>query len=260
MNTRIYLNTGGLVAGVTMKDPACPGNNNMALHAGADTESTLENRRKLAAFLDCGLDDFVCARQTHSTNFHKATSADRGRGSVTMDDAVSNTDALYTFEPGLLLCCFTADCVPVILYDETAGLIGVVHSGWAGTAGEIAPKVLSHLIQSERCSKNDIYVAIGPAISREKFEVDQDVCDRFKALGYDNEFICYNELTHKYHIDLQLVVKRQCELQGILPSHISVDRTCTYTSSEGFSWRRDKNCGRHMSFIIRKPETQKSFA
>lgn len=252
MNTRIYLDTGSLIAGVTMRNPGEPEENNMAIHTGGNTADIIENRRKLAAFLNCSLDDFVCAGQTHSANFHKATSADRGRGSVTMDDAVPKTDALYTLEPGLLLCCFTADCVPVILYDETAGLIGVVHSGWEGTVREIAPKVLSHLIQSECCSKNDINVVIGPAISREKFEVDQDVCDRFKALGYANEFICYNNLTHKYHIDLQLVVKRQCRLQGIPAGHISLDRICTCLSPEGFSWREDKNRGRHLSFIMRK--------
>lgn len=252
MKTQFYLKNDIYVAGVTMKDPDEPEDGNMALHACADTENALENRRKLATSLNCGLEDFVCAYQTHSANFHKVTSADRGRGSVSMDDAIPDTDALYTFEPGLLLCCFTADCVPVIFYNEPAGLVGVIHSGWMGTVKEITPRVLKYLAETERINISDTHVYIGPAISQEKFEVDEDVCDRFQTLGYANEFIGYNELTYKYHIDNQLVVRKQCELQGISSENITVDRTCTYISPEGFSWRQDKSCGRHMSFIMRK--------
>jgi copper oxidase (laccase) domain-containing protein len=93
---------------------------------------------------------------------------------------------------------------------------------------------------------------IGPAISQERFEVDRDVCDRFKALGYADEWISFHEKTGKYHIDNQLTVKRQCELQGIPAANILIDRTCTYSSSDCFSHRRDKICGRHLTFILRK--------
>ncbi len=252
MNTIVHLNANILLAGITLKDHAEPESNNMALHACENTENIIENRKKLAAFLNCGLEDFVCAYQTHSANFHKVTRADKGRGSDTMEAAIPDTDALYTFAPGLLLCCFTADCVPLILYSEVDGLVGVIHSGWGGTVKEITRKVLQHLDQIEHCNPRDIHISIGPAISQDKFEVDEDVCNRFKALGYAEEFIYYNVGTGKYHIDNQLVVKRQCELQGIPTNQISVDRTCTYTSPDCFSHRRDKGGGRHMSFIIRK--------
>lgn len=252
MNVKLYLENDRFVAGTVMRDPAEPEDCNMALHTGGNAGRIIENRRKLAAFLGCRLEDFVCAYQSHSTNFHKVALADRGRGSVTMDDAVPDTDALYTYEPGLLLCCFTADCVPVIFCHEESGLIGAIHSGWGGTVKEIAPKLLEHLKKTEHHDTRDMRVAIGPAISQEKFEVDQDVYNQYKALGYGDEFICYNELTHKYHIDNQMVVKRQCELQGIPAENISVNRTCTYASPDGFSYRQDKSTGRHLSFIMRK--------
>jgi len=248
----IYPTPENLVAGVTLKDPKEPESFNMALHVCANTDYIIENRRKLAAFLNCGLEDFVCACQSHSDNFHKVTRTDRGRGAMTTDNAIPNTDALYTFEPDLLLCCFTADCVPLILYSEPAGLVGTIHSGWEGTVKEITSKVLRHLIREEHCSPEDIKIIIGPAISREKFEVDRDVCDRFKALGYADEFISYNGQTGKYHIDNRLTVKRQCELSGIPAKNITVEGTCTYTGPGCFSYRRDKNCGRHLSFIMRK--------
>ncbi len=252
MNTKIYLNSGTLIAGVTLKDTAEPEANNMALHVCDSSENIIENRRKLAAMLNCGLEDFVCAYQRHSANFHKVTLEDSGRGAANMDTAIQNTDALYTFEPGLLLCCFTADCVPLILYDEAAGLVGAVHSGWEGTVREITSKVLQHMIQEEHSSPKNMKIIIGPAIGQEKFEVDRDVRDRFTALGYADEYIYYKEQTGKYHIDNRMVVKRQCELQGIPAENVFIDRTCTYTSPDCFSYRQDKNCGRHLSFIMKK--------
>lgn len=252
MKTTLYPTPNSFTAGVTMKDPSEPEENNMALHACENTENVMENRRKLAAFLDCGLEDFVCAYQCHSANFHRVTQNDRGRGSETMENAILDTDALYTFEPDLLLCCFAADCVPLILYSEAAKLIGTIHSGWEGTVKEITPKVLEHLIRAEQCKPADIKIIIGPAISQEKFEVGRDVYDRFKALGYGDEFMYFNDKTGKYHIDNQLVVKRQCELQGIPAANISIKAACTYASPDCFSHRRDKSCGRHLSFIMRK--------
>lgn len=276
MKTNIYLDNDKYIAGMTLRDETEPENNNMALHVCKNPDDVIGSRKKLADYLSCSPDDFVCVNQTHSTNFYKATADDRGRGAYDAGTAIERTDAVYTCEPGLLLCCFTADCVPVIFYnqqneqavgqgqtggqDETGqhnrtggrGIAGVIHSGWLGTVNEITPKVLSHMINHEKCVPGDFHIYIGKAISQDKFEVDEDVFLRFKELGYADEFITYNSQTGKYHIDNQLVVKKQCEMAGIPADRISVDRTCTYKDPAGFSYRRDKECGRHMSFIMKK--------
>ena len=197
-------------------------------------------------------ENFVCANQTHSANFHKVTLTDKGRGANRVDTAITNTDALYTYEPELLLCSFTADCVPVIFYNESSGLIGVIHSGWQGTVKEITLQLFEHLKQDEHCNPNELHVQIGAALSQEKFEVDEDVFVKFKELGYADEFMYYNDQTNKYHIDNQLTVKKQCELAGIPTDQIAMDHTCTFLNPNGFSYRRDKQSGRHLSFIMKK--------
>lgn len=252
MKTTIYLNNEKFIFGTTMKDNAELEQNNMALHACENPELILANREKLAETLQCGLNDFVCANQTHSANFHKVTLADKGRGADRTDTAIADTDALYTYEPNLVLSSFTADCVPVIFHNEETGLIGVIHSGWQGTIKEISLKLFEHLKQVEQCDLHDVHVQIGAALSQEKFEVDKDVYLKFKALGYADEFMYYNEESNKYHIDNQQTVKKQCELAGIPSSHIKIDPTCTYVSPNGFSYRQDKKSGRHLSFIMRK--------
>lgn len=252
MKTEIYVNNEKFIAGMTLKDKAELENNNMALHACKNPDNIIRNRKKLAASLQHELSDFVCATQTHSANFHRVTHDDKGLGAERMDTAIADTDALYTYEPNLVLCSFTADCVPVIFHNEVNGLIGVIHSGWQGTVKEITSKLFEHLTQVERCNPSDFHVQIGAALSQEKFEVDEDVYLKFKALGYADEFMYYNDDTHKYHIDNQLTVKKQCELAGIPSERITIDRTCTYIDPAGFSYREDRQCGRHLSFVARK--------
>ena len=252
MKVNLYPTPPQFLAGITMVDPLEPEAGNMALHVCENIANIIENRRKLAVFLNCGSNDLVCSQQIHSENFHRVVSADRGSGSTTMEDAIPATDALYTFEPDLVLCCFTADCVPLILYDEKAGLIGTIHSGWEGTVKEITPKVLRHLIEEEHCDPADLKIILGPALSSASFEVDRDVRDRFEALGYASDFISFDDSRNKYHIDNRMTVKRQCELAGIPSENILADGTDTFADPNCFSYRRDKNCGRHLSFILKR--------
>lgn len=251
MENKQYFSNTTILAGTTLRNDALE-RNNMALHICENPGTVSQNRKKLAQGLGMPLSNFVCANQTHSANFYKVTKQDAGRGATDQKTAIPDTDALYTYEPNLVLCSFTADCVPVLFYHETNGLIGAVHSGWQGTVKEITLKLFEHLKHDEQCQLEKVHVQIGMALSQEKFEVDEDVYVKFKALGYADEFMYFNQETNKYHIDNQQVVKRQCELAGIPTDQISVDTTCTFISEEGFSYRQDRKCGRHLSYILRK--------
>lgn len=252
VNIKIYTNNEKIIAGMTMKDREQLEQGNMALHICVNPEHILENRKKLATSLSTEIDNFVCANQTHSAHFHRVTLEDKGLGAKTKDTAIPNTDALYTFESNIILSSFSADCVPVIFFNNVNGLIGVIHSGWQGTIKEVTTKLFTHLNDVENCNPSDFHVQIGAALSQEKFEVDVDVYEKFNDLGYANDFMYYKESTNKYHIDNQLTVKKQCELAGIPSNQITIDPTCTFISPDGFSYREDKQAGRHLSFIMKK--------
>ena len=252
MKAKLYTNNEQYISGMTLKDFAEPESNNMALHACENPQMVLANREKLARFLDVPLADFICTQQTHSANFQRVSLADKGRGAYDASDAFSDTDALYTFDAGVVLCSFAADCVPVIIHDRSTGLIGVVHSGWQGTIREITSKLLQQLIEFEQCNPADLDIQIGASISQQQFEVDQDVYSKFNSLGYASEFIYFNDATNKYHIDNQATVKRQCEIAGIPSGQIHIDRNCTFSSTEGFSYRQDRKSGRHLIFVMKK--------
>ncbi len=257
MKIQYYTNNHEFISGMTLKDPSEQEDNNMALHACVRTEDVLMNRKKLASVIRCELEDFVCARQTHSDHSHQVILQDKGRGSSIDATSVQDTDALYTYEPDLLLCAFTADCVPVIFHDQLSGVVGVIHSGWQGTVKEITLKVFERIRQEGKCDLKNLQVQIGAAISQRKFEVHEDVSLKFKKLGYADEFIRFDDETGKYHIDNQKIVKRQCERAGIPSDHILVEETCTFENPDYFSYRQDKTCGRHLSFIMKRSEMSK---
>ena len=252
MNIKFYKNNEKLVAGITLKDAALAEENNMALHVCHNEARIIENRQALAELLQTDVSQFVCANQTHSANFFRVEKEQIGYGATDATTAIADTDALYTYEPNVVISSFTADCVPVLFYNEKTNLIGAIHSGWQGTIKEITAKLFEHLKTQENCVLADLKVFIGPAISQEKFEVDSDVFEKFKALGYADDFMYFNQETKKYHIDNQLTVKKQCEMAGVLAENIFIDTMCTFNSEDGFSYRQDRGTGRHLSFILRR--------
>ena len=252
MTSTIYVNNAQFIAGTTLKVQNQPEQFNMGLHVAKDPQAVLTNRAQLAAALNCSIDQLVCTNQTHSANFHKVTQDDFGKGATSLETAIPDTDALYTFEPGAVLTSFSADCVPVILYSEKDGLAAVVHSGWQGTVKEITYKLLLHLEQEESCDLVNVQVIIGTALSQQKFEVDYDVYDRYVQLGYAKPYMYFNDATNKYHIDNQLTVKQQCVLAGVPEQNITLDTMCTFLREDGFSYRQQRDAGRHCTFILKK--------
>src|SRR5690625_3508203 len=116
MTIRWFLNSEQVKAGITLRDVTVKGENNMALKASENSELVLNNRHRLAKHLQVPLSHFVFANQDHTNKFHKVTKFDAGKGAIHTKDAIDRVDALYTYERGLVLTCFTADCVPLIFY------------------------------------------------------------------------------------------------------------------------------------------------
>lgn len=240
------------LSGVTLKSTDLFENGNLALHATENDVQIKKNREIFTEQIGVPLKTLTIANQTHSDNLYKVIADDKGRGAITMDTAIPNTDALYTDESGILLGTLTADCVPVTFYDHSKKIVGVIHSGWQGTVKEITRKVFTHLRQYEQSNPDNILVHLGPALSQQKFEVDSDVYEKYIQLGYAEPFMYYDEIKGKYHIDNQKVVQKQCEMVGIPTAQISSDQTCTFLSKNHFSYRENRQAGRHLSFIMMK--------
>src|SRR5699024_2491257 len=117
------------LSGITLKSTDLFENGNLALHATENDKQIMKNREIFMERLCLTLITLTIDNETHSDNFYTDTATDKGSTTTTIDNAIPNTDALYTDEPGILLGTLTADCVSVAFYDHSKKIVGVIHSG-----------------------------------------------------------------------------------------------------------------------------------
>ncbi len=150
----------------------------------------------------------------------------------------------------------TADCIPVLLYDERQQLVAAVHSGWRGTVG----RIVSRTVEEMQSHGEDLHAVIGPGISLDSFEVGDEVYDAFREAGFPMERIAKrypspmnSELNavhaEKWHLDLWAANRLLLEQAGV--THIHVDGTDTMTSPAFYSARRETiKTGRNINGIM----------
>ena len=88
---------------------------------------------------------------------------------------IPQTDALITPTPNVFLVVQTADCFPVFIYDPVQKTCAIIHAGWRGAIQNIITETLKKLETFHKSKKSDIYVAVGPGLQQECFEVREDV-------------------------------------------------------------------------------------
>lgn len=194
----------------------------------------------------------VQAHQRHTVNVAEVHSAD-----MTRED-LDGIDALITDRKGIAIGARTADCIPVLLYDESHHAAAAVHSGWRGTVGRISAVTISEMISRYGTDPSELKAVIGPGIGFDSFQVGDEVVDRFREEGFPMDMIYRNEgekvpgsMKGGDHIDLWQAVKWTLEESGVKPENITVAGICSYSSNDIlFSARREGiSCGRTLSVI-----------
>jgi len=79
-------------------------------------------------------------------------------------------DGMATRQRGIALGILTADCVPVLLADGEAQVIGACHAGWKGALAGITDATVKAM-QALGARAERIVAAVGPAIRQTSYEV-----------------------------------------------------------------------------------------
>ncbi|QAY65429.1 peptidoglycan editing factor PgeF [Paenibacillus protaetiae] len=256
----------GLTAGFTGRSGGVSGSPwtslNMGLHVGDDEETVARNRRLLAEAIGWPFEAFTCGEQVHGCAVYKVTASDRGKGRLSREDAVPDTDALMTNEPDTLLVSFYADCVPLYFYDAEHRAIALAHAGWKGTVQQIAARTLEAMHEAYGTRPDAVQAAIGPSIGDCCYEVDNYVIDRLMPVI--DSFEAGDEAVQrmlrpvpdgKAMVNLKEINRQIMIKAGILPIHIEMSKWCTGCNRDLFFSHRMEGgrTGRMASWIgIRK--------
>jgi purine-nucleoside/S-methyl-5'-thioadenosine phosphorylase / adenosine deaminase len=217
---------------------------NVGLGADDDRAAILENRRRAVAAVAPGA-RLVTLHQVHSPDAVYAAAP-------WPDDERPRADALVTDRPGLALGILTADCMPVLLADREAGVIGAAHAGWKGALGGVIESVLA-LMERHGAERARIAAALGPAIARKSYEVDGAFLRRFAEADPANERFFTPGREDHHQFDLEAYVLARLAEAGVTRAEaLGLD---TYSDPDRFfSYRRathkgEPTYGRQLSLI-----------
>lgn len=221
---------------------------NLGDHVGDDPVAVAANRRRLAAAVGLrpgGAGDgdepargIVWMNQVHGVHVEVV---DR------VGDTIDNTDGLVTTTPLLALAVVTADCVPVLMADAQAGVIGAVHAGRVGAQRGIVARALETMVDAGARAQ-DVSVLLGPAVSGANYEVPAEM-----AAEVEDALPGSRTTTHRgtSGLDLRAGIAAQLRILGV--TAIDVDPRCTVADRTLYSHRRDAPTGRMAALIWLEP-------
>ena len=153
-------------------------------------------------------------------------------------------DALATHLPGVGLIVQTADCVSIVIASDQA--VGVVHSGWRGSAKNAAAAGVAALVALGE-PPDRLRAWLGPSIGACCYEVGGEVAAQFAG------DLVRGRCGGGFLLDLRAANHAQLEAAGVPAENISVHPACTKCGGERFaSYRRDgPRAGRMIAFVAR---------
>ena len=161
-------------------------------------------------------------------------------------------DALITDKRNLPIAVLTADCAPILFYDEDRKMIAAIHAGWRGAYKNIIEKVVKFMIK-KGCSSQNITAAVGPCISSNNYEVKEDFKKKFIKKDKKN-IIFFKRTKYKNYFNLNKYIHFQLKNLNIKKIDI-IDKDTFNAKNNFFSARRsisrnENDYGRNISIIM----------
>jgi len=185
-------------------------------------------------------------------------------GSHSQEGSKTNADGLIGNKYNQNLWVYTADCMPIFFADKRTRNIAALHCGRKGLEKKII-KNLVKIFDIFGTSRDDLLVAIGPAISKEHYLVDKMTLKEFYRKAENKNItvnltkaekdLCFSDSNNfkeqnLNQLDLKRSAYRQLLNENIPNTNIDISNLCTYELKNEFnSWRRNKTNSRQWNFI-----------
>lgn len=208
---------------------------NLGDHVGDDPASVASNRARLAKVLELPEDRLVWMEQIHSPN---VTVVDGPQSAP-----VEATDALVTTQRELALVVLTADCVPLLLSDDEAGVVAAVHAGRMGARNGIVSRTVSTMAELG-AKPARIHALMGAAASGKNYEVPKEMADDVESRLPGSRV---RTTQGTWGLDIRAGLIRQLLSLGV--QAIDSDPRCTIEDESFFSYRREGTTGRQAGIV-----------
>ena len=153
-------------------------------------------------------------------------------------------DALVTDRPDVVLMALVADCVPILLADPRAGVIGAAHAGRLGMVGGVATACVE---QMRRLGAREITAWVGPHVCGHCYEVPAELREQVAAVEPVTASVTSWGTPA---LDIGAGVTAQLERAGVAVVDVA---PCTLESPDLYSHRRDgADAGRFAGVIVRR--------
>lgn len=160
-------------------------------------------------------------------------------------DKTVQADGIFTTEKNVALGVTHADCQAAIFYDPVHEAIGVVHAGWRGLAQNIYARMLDAMQRDVGTQPQNLIVCVSPSLGPDHAE--------FKNYKQELPQDFWSEQSKPNYFDLWKIANKQLNSLGVLDKNIEITEICTFCNpKEYFSYRRDKETGRHATVVALK--------
>jgi len=204
---------------------------NLGDHVGDEPETVRANRGLLREDLPS---EPKWLRQVHGT---RIASVDGALYSKEGDGAVSRV-------AGTVCAVLMADCLPVLLCDESATVVGIAHAGWRGLCAGIVEQAVAAM----GAHPSSLLAYLGPAIGPASFEVGDEVREAFLRHQPSAAAAFASHGPKKWLCDLDQLARQRLQECGV--SRVHGGGMCTYLDADRFySYRRDGVTGRMAALI-----------
>lgn len=223
---------------------------NCGLGSKDEPERVRENRRRVLVELELEDAPLLTPYQIHSADVAVVEEA-------WADGEAPRADALVTDKRGLALGVASADCVPVLLADAKAGVIGAAHAGWRGALAGVTDATLEAMT-GLGARRDRIIAGIGPAINQRSYEVGAEFPKPFLEQDLANQcFFCPGARAGHHLFDIKGYVARRLAQAGVSQVQCLPSDTCA-EEERFFSYRRacltgERDYGRSLSVIALEP-------
>ena len=148
-------------------------------------------------------------------------------------------DAVVTTDPRVACTIMVADCLPVLLWNESGTAVGAAHAGWRGFVGAGGTCVLQATVDALRglsTAGEPLHAWLGPCIGFDEFEVGAEVAEHFDV-PFKRQMP-----EGKWLVDLAGAARHRLLTLGVatLSGNDGLPYWCTVTNQRDFfSHRRD---------------------